>query len=42
MTTYEERFMSHDDFKREEIGDIVVHKLNFTRQQLKKLKSSET
>lgn len=35
MTTYEERFMSHDDFKREEIGDIVVHKLNFTRATVK-------
>lgn len=34
-TIYEERFISHDDFKREEIKDIVVYKLNFTRATIK-------
>lgn len=34
-TIYEERFISHEDFKREVIRDLVVHKLNLTRATFK-------
>ncbi|MBK7630532.1 MAG: STAS domain-containing protein [Ignavibacteriales bacterium] len=34
-TMYEERFICHDDFKREVVRDLVVHKLNFTRATFK-------